>query len=223
MAQKEISPKVVLPRDLRELTGSADPEDVVWLAEWILRRAARGSAGKPSGFSTESAFLRVLVELLSDYEARFPAEVESSSKLTAEDSRLVELRAHLATLFAEERKSAPRLSAAERTFRRLTLFRSVAGGFDEDHAALVRDFRVETSPDKAAARLIQLVFSRSTRTQDEAKARLRSNVRAPQGETDDEAVLSFVLRRVLWRGPEVVSAVVEAWRSSTGRRPKAEP
>jgi len=230
VAQKETTAKLTLPKDLRDLQGHAVPEDVEWLAEWVLRRAARTRAGHegaaPSSLAskTEGAFLALLVDLVEDFEARFPADVESSSQLTATDQRLVELRARLTDVLREERRprktGEPRVTKTERAFRRLTVLRSAEGlRFDERKAEIVRRFEATSSPARDAAALIQLVFGRSTRTQDEAKARLAPKVRAPRGATDDAAVLAFVVGRILSRGPKVVAAVLDAWSAATQSDP----
>ncbi len=230
MAQKETAAKLTLPKDLRDLQGHAAPEDVEWLAEWVLRRAARvragheGAAASSLASQTEGAFLALLIGLLEDFEARFPADVESISQLTATDQRLVDLRARLAEVLREERRprkaGEPRVTKTERAFRRLTVLRSAAGlRFDEHKAEIVRRFEATSSPARDAATLIQRVFGRSTRTQDEAKARLASKVRAPRGATDDAAVLAFVVGRVLSRGPTVVAAVLDAWSRATNGDP----
>lgn len=199
-----------LPANLGDLRGHVEPDDAVWLAEWIVRRVATHLQA-PVAATQRSAFLKFLVDCVEAFEARERLSLDPPSYLTRLDASLVSARERLAGVFKRETQK-PRRTAAHRAWQRLVALSQDLPALHDQQLDQVRAFEAVGKPSVAAAKLLAVLFGRSVSTQNKAKARLKGAVHpAP---IDEVALLDFVLARILGSSPAVRKAVTERYEAA---------
>ncbi len=221
VAHTRKKPNTTLPADLRRLRGRVDHDDLVGLAGWVLRRAAKRESNSKMAPApdvsdqTESAFLGLLVNMVDDFTSRQPLTDDSIYNLTRTDAMLVSIRERLTRVFHEERDSLRKIPEADRAWRRLVALSTgcYLPPLDEQQLRKVREFTADGKPSADAARLLEILGFRSTRIQDEARAKLKHSTNPRP--LDDVSLLKFVVRHMLGRGPAVQDAIASAWKTAT--------
>ncbi len=173
MAQRTRQPKDVESAPAAKVAA----EDLLWLAERILRRAYATSLLEERGGHLpppEATRLANLVERFRDFDAELPVGRDGRIVLTRRDLLRARARRRLQAAFSIEARS-PKMSDAERHLGRLrALTYSGLAVNDAQRRSIERFVLVKARAfDSQATELLATVFGRTRRIQDAAKAQVR--------------------------------------------------